>query len=200
MVYSAYMAMADADAYERPESPFMGLSNPAAASLRCFQRYSREPHRDVTDGDGISRWVSVKQARVYAIIHRIAMSTDPTAKMSDIAAEAGCTVSTVSRTINKLQGWAMYAIEVRRGRKGGVTVHRRGWDRFSDYVTQARIKIRELAGKARLHVQRRNVASREETYRKDAVELKKTLRTLDASFTDYMAWREARSVQAAPPE
>lgn len=151
-VPSRYLAMAEAQDYVRPESPYMGLTDPSTAALRCFQRYSRNATRDITDGDGLTRWVSQKQARVYGIIHRIAMSPTGAATMADIALEAGCTKSTVSRTIRKLEGWAMYAVEVRRGRYGGITVHRKGWDRFYDYVHEARRKMSDARIRARSKV------------------------------------------------
>lgn len=147
-VSSRYVALADAESWTPRESPFMGLFDERTASLRCFQRYSKEAHRDITDGLGISRWVTQKQARVHGIIARIAMSPDGTAKMVDIALEARCTVSTVSRTIRKLQGWELYAVEVRRGRHGGITVHRKGWDRFFDFVLEARRQLRDARNRA----------------------------------------------------
>ena len=142
-VTSRYLAIADSQAYERPESPFMGLVDERAAGLRCFQRYSKEATRDIMDGHGQLRWVTKKQSLVAAIVDRVAMSPSARTTMKDIAAEAGCTVSTVSRAIQKLQSFALYAIEVRRGRNGGITVHRRSWDRFWDYVSEARRRIRE---------------------------------------------------------
>jgi hypothetical protein len=151
-VASRYMAMADAESPVRREPYFMGLSDPRTASLRCFQRYSRNATRDITDGDGLTRWVSQKQARVYGIIARIAMTPSGISTMSDIAIEAGCTKSTVSRTIQKLEGWAMYAVEVRRGRYGGITIHRKGWDRFYDYVHEARRKMSNARNRARFKV------------------------------------------------
>jgi AraC-like DNA-binding protein len=151
-VASRYVAMADAEAFTPAASPFMGLFDERTASLRCFQRYSRNATRDIVDGDGMTRWVSQKQARVQGVIHRLAMSPTGAGTMADIAIEAGCTKSTVSRTIKKLEGWAMYAVEVRRGRYGGITVHRKGWDRFYDYVHEARRKMSDARIRARSKV------------------------------------------------
>jgi hypothetical protein len=111
-------------------------------SLRAFQRYHKDATRDIIDGDGMTRWVSQKQARVQAIVDRVAMSPGGHTTMRAIALEAGVTPSTVSRCILKLQGWALYAVEVKRGKYGGVTIHRKGWDRFWDYVREARSRLK----------------------------------------------------------
>lgn len=150
-VPSVYLAMADAETFVPRESARMGLIDPRAASLRCFQRYSRDPHRDLIDGDGMVRWVSVKQARVQSIVDRMAMS-EGSATMAQIAAEALCNKATVSRTIQRLMSWGMYAIEVRRGRNGGVKVHRKGWERFWDLVYDARHRLKIARDRARLNV------------------------------------------------
>jgi hypothetical protein len=121
----------------------MGLNDATTASLRCFQRYSKNATRDITDGQGMARWVTQKQARVYGILARVALSATGASTMHAIAQEAQCTPSTVSRTIQKLTAWEMYAVEVRRGKYGGITVHRKGWDRFWDYVREARRKLSE---------------------------------------------------------
>jgi hypothetical protein len=140
-----YMAMADAITPQ----PFdykggsMGVFDERVAALRCFQRYSKNATRDITDGQGMARWVTQKQARVYGILARVALSATGASTMHAIAHEAQCTPSTVSRTIQKLTAWEMYAVEVRRGKYGGITVHRKGWDRFFDYVREARRKLSE---------------------------------------------------------
>jgi hypothetical protein len=140
-----YMAMADAIT-PRPldyKGGSMGVFDERVAALRCFQRYSKNATRDITDGQGMARWVTQKQARVYGILARVALSATGASTMHAIAAEAGVTPSTVSRTIQKLTAWEMYAVEVRRGKYGGITVHRKGWDRFFDYVREARRKLSE---------------------------------------------------------
>jgi hypothetical protein len=140
-----YMAMADAIT-PRPldyKGGSMGVNDERVVALRCFQRYSRNATRDITDGQGMARWVTQKQARVYGILARVALSATGASTMHAIAQEAQCTPSTVSRTIQKLTAWEMYAVEVRRGKYGGITVHRKGWDRFFDYVREARRKLSE---------------------------------------------------------
>jgi hypothetical protein len=148
------MAMADTSAYAltKPEHYTMGLFDERAAALRCFQRYSKNATRDITDGQGMARWVTQKQARVYGILARVALSATGASTMHAIAQEAQCTPSTVSRTIQKLTAWEMYAVEVRRGKYGGITVHRKGWDRFFDYVREARRKLSEARIRAQSNV------------------------------------------------
>ncbi len=150
-ISSAYLAMADVESHVQPRYT-MGLFDERAAALRCFQRYSKNATRDITDGQGLSRWVTQKQARVYGIIARIALSPSGAATMTAIAQEAMTTTSTVSRTIHKLEAWEMYAVEIRRGKYGGITVHRKGWDRFFDYVHEARRRISEARIRARSKV------------------------------------------------
>ena len=154
MSRSLYVAMADTPGYtnQRSERYTMGLFDERAAALRCFQRYSKNATRDITDGQGLSRWVTQKQARVYGILARVALSATGASTMHAIAQEAMCTPSTVSRTIQKLTAWEMYAVEVRRGKYGGITVHRKGWDRFFDYVREARRKLSEARIRAQSNV------------------------------------------------
>ena len=130
-----------ADAIARGPQLYGG--DASVVALRCFQRYHKDSTTDLTDGQGLTRWVTRKQARVYGILHRVALSATGASTMHAIAVEAGVTPSTVSRTIQKLTAWEMYAVEVRRGKYGGITVHRKGWDRFFDYVREARRKLSE---------------------------------------------------------
>jgi hypothetical protein len=149
-----YAALADAQAPREYDHKIgtMGLFDERAAALRCFQRYSKNATRDITDGQGMARWVTQKQARVYGILARVALSATGASTMHAIAQEAQCTPSTVSRTIQKLTAWEMYAVEVRRGKYGGITVHRKGWDRFFDYVREARRKLSEARIRAQSNV------------------------------------------------
>lgn len=118
-------------------------------SLAFCQRFNRDAHyADVADAQGIAHWVTQKQMRVYGIIARIALSEDGRALMKDIAAEAQCHPTTVSRAILKFQAWGLYAVDVRRGRHGGITVWKATDSRFALYAKAARQKLRELARRA----------------------------------------------------
>jgi hypothetical protein len=134
-----YARQADREA----RGPQLYGGDASVIALRCFQRYHKDSTMDLTDGQGLTRWITRKQARVYGILHRVALSATGASTMHAIAVEAGVTPSTVSRTIQKLTAWEMYAVEVRRGKYGGITVHRKGWDRFFDYVREARRKLSE---------------------------------------------------------
>ena len=124
-------------------------------SLAFCSRYNRDAHYgDVKDSAGIARWVTQKQMRVYGIIARLALG-DGRATMLAIAHEAQCHPTTVSRALLKIQAWGLYAVDVRRGRNGGITIWKVTGDRFALYVKAARQKLRELAIRARI-----NVASR----------------------------------------
>lgn len=120
------------------------------ASLRAFRRYQKDATWDIPDAEGILRWVTRKQMRVYGIIARISLSPGGTAKMVDIAHEAQCSTATVSRTILKVQAWGLYAVDVRRGRNGGITVWKAVGSRFRMYRKAARQKLREMAIRARI--------------------------------------------------
>jgi hypothetical protein len=180
---SYYAAMSDRNDRIDAARPHVYGGNAQVASLRAFKRYHKDATSDITDGDGLTRWVSRKQARVYGIVHRIALSPTGAATMAEIALEAGCTTSTVSRTIHKLEGWAMYAVEVRRGRNGGIIVHRLGWDRFYDYVHEARRKLKEARIRAQL-----KLAS---IIRGGSGEATVTVTVLDATFTGRVLYERA---------
>jgi DNA-binding MarR family transcriptional regulator len=143
MTVTAEQAYYAREADRQARGPQLYGGDASVVALRCFQRYHKDATQDITDGQGLTRWVSKKQARVYGIIHRTALTTTGASTMAKIAAEAGVTTSTVSRTIHKLEAWEMYAVEIRRGRYGGITVHRKGWDRFFDYVREARKRLSE---------------------------------------------------------
>lgn len=118
-------------------------------SLAFCQRFNRDAHyADIDDDRGIAHWVTQKQMRIYGIIARIALSADGKARMLDIAAEAQCHTTTVSRAILKFQAWGLYAVDVRRGRHGGITVWKATDSRFALYARAARQKLRELANRA----------------------------------------------------
>lgn len=145
-----YAALADTQGPGPAEHPkayrmgAMGLADPKTASLRCFQRYSRNATRDITDGDGIVRWTTQKRARIAASVAMASLSPSGQTTMTAIAAECLCTVSTVSRTLTQLQRWGLYVVDIRRGRNGGITIHRPGWERFWESVWDLRRRLSTL--------------------------------------------------------
>ncbi len=143
MTHSAYMAMADQEAVLVRQSPFMGLLDPQVAGLRTFRRYSRDATVDVTDPWGKNRWLSPKASRIYAILHRESSSGTGRTTMREIASEAMVSTSTVSRTVTKLQAFGFFAIDVIRGRNGGIVIRRRNvGDHLRHYAEAAWKRIR----------------------------------------------------------
>lgn len=168
-ISSKYMAMADAEVLASVQSPFVGMTDPRIASLRCFKFYSRESGSFLTSPEGIERWFGPKAAKVYAIAHRDA-GTRTT--MKAIAAEAMCCVSTVSRALTRLQAFGFLAVDVKRGRNGGITVRlRRVGDALKHYTAAAWGRIRSWI----------KVASRSAGSGSDLVT---TLVRKDATFTE----------------
>jgi hypothetical protein len=120
-------------------------------SLAFCSRYNRDAHyADIADSVGVAHWVTQKQMRIHGILARVSMSVDGRTKMADVAREAQCCTSTVSRTILKLQGWGLFAVDVRRGRNGGITVLRATGSWMASYVRAARQKIRDLKIRAQI--------------------------------------------------
>lgn len=195
-VPSVYLAMADAETFVPRESARMGLLDPKVAALRCFRRYSKDATFDMPDAWGAMRWLTHKQMRVYGVLSRLAVSGQVTT-MRAVAEETGTCPSTVSRSVLRFSSWGLFSVDVTRGRNGGMKVRAQT---VMQYVERARVKIAELARKVVFRAQRVNVASLETTYRKDMETLRKTLTYRDATFSEYMAWREDRGVQTAPPE
>lgn len=95
--------------------------NAAIVQLRCFKYYHPDQGSFLTDPEGRERWLGPKASRVYAILHRLATSGERST-MTSIANEAMCCVSTVSRAVTRLQAFGFFAIDVSRGRHGGITV------------------------------------------------------------------------------
>lgn len=175
----------------------LGGQDARLTSLAFCSRYSRDAHyADLPDSQGVLHWITQKQMRLAGIVARMAV-THEHGTMREMAREAQCCASTVSRTIVKLQGWGLYKIDVVRGRHGGVQIVA---GRFEAYVERARQKLREWAQKVRDRAQRINVASTLETYRKEGEEVKKSLFSMDATFRDFMAWREDHGDETAEPE
>lgn len=136
----------EADRIARGPQTYGG--NAAVASLRTFRRYHKDATVDFVSTDGVLHWMTHKQMRVHGILARLAVSGSPSTVRA-IAAEARACPSTVSRAILKLQAWGEYAVDIKRGRYGGVRVWKVISDRFADYARAARQKLAELASKAR---------------------------------------------------
>lgn len=180
-ISSKYMAMADAEVLASVQSPFVGMTDPRIASLRCFKFYSRESGSFLTSPEGIERWFGPKAAKVYAIAHRDA-GTHTT--MKAIAAEAMCCVSTVSRALTRLQAFGFLAVDVKRGRNGGITVRlRRVGDALKHYAAAAWGRIRSWI----------KVASRSPETGNDLVT---TLVRKDATFTEVDQHERCRAFRA----
>jgi hypothetical protein len=120
--------------------------------------------------------------------------------MTAIAKEANCCTSTVSRSVLKFQAWRMFAIDVMRGRLGGISVRLRSLgDDLSCYARAAWDRLRSAAIRARI-----NVASlinlREEGYREPEpdTEVRTSLTRssyMDATFSEAWANAEARGAE-----
>jgi hypothetical protein len=120
----------------------------AITSLRAFQRYDRNATTDIFDLWGQKRWVTQKQSRIYAILRRQAGRPERLT-MTAIALEAQVCTSSVSRAILKFQGWGIFAVDVTRGRNGGITVRlREVGDKLQAYAIAAWSRIRRAADRA----------------------------------------------------
>lgn len=169
MSIAQYMAMADQQAAVPRQSPYMGLrGDTAVASLRCFQRYSNDATTDVYAPDGRIRWVTRKQGAIYATLHRMATSGERVT-MREVAGQVMCCPSTVSRAVLKFQAWGIFAIDVKRGRNGGMTVRlRKVGDALRHYAEAAWRRIRSAINVAFTHKEGVVSASTGTTTRKDA--------------------------------
>lgn len=172
------------------------------AALRCFKRYHPLATTETVDAGGVLRWITQKQSRILAVLMRDAGK--PGLKMRLIADETRTCPSTVSRTLLKFQAWGLFAVDIRRGRNGGISVFRAIGDRFADYALRARIKIRALKAKAlnvassnktkvseyvpswgmgTLELPRGTVDALKLAYEEGKNSLRKVLTTLDATFS-----------------
>ena len=125
--------------------------------LRALFRYHKDALQDIELG-GKVRMVSHKQMAMAGAIARISV-TQERATVTSIAREANCAPSTASRFILKLQAWNAYAIDVTRGRYGGVRIRLRGArDGLHGYAERAWLRIKQAAEKA-LSRTKFNVAS-----------------------------------------
>jgi len=118
--------------------------------LRCFKYYHPDVGSWMEDPAGRLRWLGPATSRVYAILHRLSSSGERST-MTAIAAEAMCCTSTVSRAVVKLQAYGMFAIDVIRGRNGGLSVRRRRvGDALASYARAAWARIRSWINVASL--------------------------------------------------
>jgi hypothetical protein len=119
--------------------------DPSITALRCFQRYDRNATTDIIDLWGRKRWVTQKQSRVYAILRREAGRSERLT-MTAVAQEAHISTSSVSRAILKFQGWGIFAVDVTRGRNGGIRVRLREiGDQLQHYAMAAWARIKRAA-------------------------------------------------------
>jgi len=157
MTLSVYLAMADAEVAERRESPFFGVTQDSAFGLRALQRYHKDALAEYPVA-GKLRSLTHKQAAMLGVVARLSISGEART-MTAIAKEANVVPSTVSRFLLKLQCWNAYAIDVTRGRHGGVRVRLRTvGDQLQAYAERAWLRIKQAAERA-ISRTRRNVAS-----------------------------------------
>ena len=162
--------------------------DPSIVALRCFRRYHADALEIIRDGDGRQRWMTPKQMRIQALLARAEVSGQRTT-MHAIAKEACVRPSTVSRTILKLEAWRLFAVDVYRGRNGGIRVWRPIGARFELYAIAARQTLARLKRKAL------NVASTLLRRGGGEVEVPVSARTdLDATFSETPAMKFARQV------
>ena len=130
----------EADRIDRGPQLYGG--NAAIVSLRCFKYYHPDQGSWLTAPDGKERWVGPKTSRIYAILMRDG-GTDKLITMAAVAREAFCSTSTVSRAILRLQAFGFLAIDVFRGRNGGMRIRRRyNTDSLRHYAAAAWRRIR----------------------------------------------------------
>ena len=149
--------MMEADSQIPRESRFFGLNDPSVAGLRAFIRYHKDARVDLELG-GRLRSLTHKQMAIAGLVARIAV-TQERATVTSMAKEANVVPSTVSRFLLKLQCWNAYAIDVTRGRNGGVRIRLRAiGDKLAAYAERAWSRIKQAAEKA-LSRTKLNVAS-----------------------------------------
>lgn len=165
------------------------------ASLRAFRRYHKDARVDTYDLMGHLRWMTQKQARIYGLLMRQAVSGERIT-MTKIAAETLVCPSTVSRAVLKFQAWGIFAIDVVRGRNGGVKVRLRTiGDELASYAEAAWQRLRSMANRARIKVASL-INLRREGYEEPDYETAQELTTqllvsMDATFME--AWANAES-------
>ncbi len=191
---SHYMAMADQEVMPLPERYTMGVLDPSVFGLRSLLRYSKNGMEPVPLA-GTIRMLTHKQMAMSGLLARVAV-TGEHATITALAKEANVVPSTLSRFLDKLQCWNVYAIDVRRGRNGGITVRLRGIaDQLAAYAERAWQRLRRTAEKA-LSRTKRNVASTSSFDVEDYPLADKALLTnvvlMDATFTEAFDAAERR--------
>lgn len=149
---SYYVLMAEQQDRQPFRTDRMGVVDDRAFGLRCFRRYSRNATVDVgVMADGREHWLAPKQSRIWAIVQRELLG-DGRTTMKAIAQEANVHPTTVSRTLTKLEAWGEVAVDVVRGKYGGIRLWRPISDRFRLYAIAARQRIARAARHARSKV------------------------------------------------
>lgn len=180
-----------ADAQQPRESQFFGLNDPSVAGLRCFIRYHKDARVDV-ELAGKLRSLTHKQMAMSGLLARVSV-TGEKATITALAKEANVVPSTLSRFLDKLQCWNVYAIDVTRGRNGGIRVRARAIaDQLAAYAERAWTRIKKAAEKA-LSRTKLNVASTipglEDRYPQADKALLVDVVLMDATFSE--AWDAA---------
>lgn len=148
----AAVAYADtADRWRSYEDRCITSPDSSITGLRAFVRYHKDARQDFMV-NGRMRSLTHKQVALHGLTARLAVSGE-TATIRSMAKEASCAPSTVSRFLLKLQAWGEYAIDVTRGRHGGVRVRQR-WkgDGLAEYARRAWERIKRASDRARINV------------------------------------------------
>lgn len=155
--------------------------NAAVVELRCFKYYHPDQGSFLTDLSGRDRWLGPKASRIWAIAHRSA-GTQTT--MTAIAQEAMCCVSTVSRALTRLQAFGLLAVDVKRGRGGGITV------RLATAARQFRAHIDAAWRRIRSWIKVASRSAVDEVERTTVVVHKDATFTTDMILTGEITWDE----------
>jgi hypothetical protein len=157
--------------------------DPSITGLRAFLRYHKDARQDFVI-NGRMRSLTRNQVVMHGLVARVA-TTHEHATVTSLAKEAHVAPSTVSRFMLKLQAWGEYAIDVTRGRNGGVTIRLRTMgDNLKAYAERAWARIRKTAEKAFLR-SAGNVAS---TIPRKGEGLTGNYLVMDATFKDPIDW------------
>jgi hypothetical protein len=151
-----YSSLSDRNDRIEASRPHVYGGNAQVASLRCFMAYHKDARTQVMDIQGRSRWLTHKQVALHGLLARLAVTGEHTT-IRAVALEAHVAPSTVSRFMLKLQAWGEYAIDVTRGKYGGITVRRRfHGDHLKAYAEAAWERLRRIADRARLMLRSRS--------------------------------------------
>lgn len=146
-----YMGLADREARIEAGKPQCYGGDPMIAGLRAFVRYHKDARQDVEMG-GRVRSLTHKQVAMHGLITRMAV-TGERGTITALAKEAHVVPSTLSRFLLKLQVWNVFAIDVKRGRNGGLTVRLRTLgDGLRKYAERAWERIRKAYSRTKTNV------------------------------------------------